>query len=50
MSIFFLIIRYLYKKYHSNLPDNGGYMDQTETKGALNDDSLEKGEVIEVKL
>ncbi|XP_037824711.1 uncharacterized protein LOC119612880 isoform X3 [Lucilia sericata] len=42
----FWALRYLYKKYHSNLTDSGGYTDQTETKTPLNEDGVEKGEDI----
>ncbi|XP_046801787.1 uncharacterized protein LOC111684834 isoform X3 [Lucilia cuprina] len=42
----FWALRYLYKKYHSNLTDNGGYADQSETKIPLNEDGVEKGEDI----
>ncbi|KAM7348959.1 uncharacterized protein ACRADG_008094 isoform 2-T2 [Cochliomyia hominivorax] len=42
----FWALRYLYKKYHSNLTDNVGYIEQTETKGPLTEDGVEKGEDI----
>ncbi|XP_046801786.1 uncharacterized protein LOC111684834 isoform X2 [Lucilia cuprina] len=42
----FWALRYLYKKYHSNLTDNGGYADQSETKIPLNEDGVEKGEFV----
>ncbi|XP_065363690.1 uncharacterized protein LOC135956979 [Calliphora vicina] len=42
----FWALRYLYKKYHSNITDSGGYTDQTETKSPLNDDGVEKGEFV----
>ncbi|XP_037824702.1 uncharacterized protein LOC119612880 isoform X2 [Lucilia sericata] len=42
----FWALRYLYKKYHSNLTDSGGYTDQTETKTPLNEDGVEKGEFV----
>ncbi|KAM7348958.1 uncharacterized protein ACRADG_008094 isoform 1-T1 [Cochliomyia hominivorax] len=42
----FWALRYLYKKYHSNLTDNVGYIEQTETKGPLTEDGVEKGEFV----
>lgn len=44
--VFLFPNRYLYKKYHSNLTDNPGYGDPAERKVPLDDDGVEKGEVI----